>query len=275
MTLKNAVDKISRQTVLLVKKSWQFGRGLAVHPERQVVFVAGVQRSGTNMLMDVLERSLLTDVYHERDGRAFDNYQMRSLSVVDGLRNQSPGSLFIIKSLCELQDLSQMMERYAPAKTVWIVRHFDDVVNSMLVSFNNQAAQVMRVAQDPGSDDWRGLGMSDDTHALVKRLVAGGVDDASAAALQWYFRNILFFEQGFDRNPDVLLIQYEDLVTQPGEQFRKVFKFLDLPYSPWHSKHVVASSIRRREPPVIAPDIRAVCEELQDRFHRLANREQE
>src|SRR5688572_22752173 len=44
---------------------------------RLCVFVAGVHRSGTNMMMDILERSWETDVLHESDSRAFEDNLMR------------------------------------------------------------------------------------------------------------------------------------------------------------------------------------------------------
>lgn len=45
---------------------------------RTCVFVAGMHRSGTNMLMEVLDWNGLTDVYHEADLRAFTpGYEMR------------------------------------------------------------------------------------------------------------------------------------------------------------------------------------------------------
>ena len=83
MTVGASFKKLKRRSsraLLLGKKSLlhrlvgQAGGGAS----RRYLFVGGVQRSGTNMLMDVLERSYETDVYHERDPRAFDGYQMRS-----------------------------------------------------------------------------------------------------------------------------------------------------------------------------------------------------
>ena len=44
---------------------------LLPRPVQQHVFVAGMQRSGTNLLMDVLDASHATQVFHETDPRAF------------------------------------------------------------------------------------------------------------------------------------------------------------------------------------------------------------
>lgn len=234
-----------------------------------VSFVAGVQRSGTNMLMDVLERSFATDVIHERDLRAFERFQMREPAVIRSLVEGSRGGHFIIKSLCELQHLTRLMEDFAPARTVWIVRDYNDVVNSMRLSFGNQAKQVKRIAKDRDSDGWQGQGMSDATHALVEERVHPEITDASAAALIWYFRNQLFFDQGFDRDPRVLLVRYESLVTQPTLEFQRIFAFLDIPYRPWHSRKVVAHSIHKARQPEIEPAVRELCDVMTARFDAL------
>ena len=128
---------------------------------RQVVFVAGMQRSGTNMLMDTLERSFSTDVYHEWDGRAFDNYQMKDRATIQRLLEDSCGQQFVIKALCELQDLTQLMTDFDDSRTLWIFRDYQDVVNSMIRSFGNMDAQIFRLVDDPDSEAWLGNGMSE------------------------------------------------------------------------------------------------------------------
>lgn len=259
--------KLSRATLLGGKRLVQGGQRLfGARGARRYVFVAGVQRSGTNMMMDVLEKSYETDVYHERDGRAFDNYQMRERPVIHRLAERSPAPLFIIKSLCELQDLRALMEEFAPAKVLWVMRHYEDVVNSMLVSFRNQAKQVRRIVEYRDDGWWLGRGMSDETYALVCRLATPDLDDVNAAALQWYFRNQLFFDQGFDRDPRVLAVNYESLVSDPHQQFRRIFDFMDLRYTPRVAASVFASSIRRRSPPALRPEIRALCDEFNTRI---------
>lgn len=232
----------------------------------RVTLVAGVQRSGTNMLMDVLEQSLLTDVYHERDARAFDNYVMRDIDTIARLHAACRAPHFVIKSLCELQRLPALQARFPGSKIVWISRHYNDVVNSMLVSFRSHAKQIQRLAADKASDGWRGEGMSDATQAVLRRHVHPDMNDATGAALMWYLRNVLFFEQGLDSNEDTLLVSYEDLVQRPEPEFRRIFAFIGLPYDAWHSRKVVATSVSKRSPPPIDRGVKDECERLLGRF---------
>ena len=85
----------------------RLGQGLP----RTHVFVAGQQRSGTNMLMEVLEWSPYTDVYHETDPRAFTpGYEMRETAVIQDLARASRAPFFIVKSLCELDRLRSLLD---------------------------------------------------------------------------------------------------------------------------------------------------------------------
>lgn len=261
-------DKFDSRVFPIIKNSYYH----LIKPEqRRVAFVAGVQRSGTNMMMDVLERSWETDVYHERDQRAFDNYQMRDMSIIQELHRKSVCPLFVIKSLCELQDLTQLMTLFAPAKTVWVTRDYDDIVNSMLISFRNQAKQIHALAEDREMGGWwLGKGISEETFAIVKEFATDDLDDASAAALQWYFRSKLFFEQNFETDDRVLVVKYEKLVVSPAKEFERIFNFLDLKFSKRVSKKVFTSSINKRSKPEIKSEIRSLCDDLSERFARLA-----
>jgi hypothetical protein len=84
--------------------------------------------------------------------------------------------------------------------------------------------------------------------------------------MMWYYRNVLYFEQGLERDPRVLLVRYEALVTRPEQEFPRIFQFLNIPYSPWISRHVFASSVRRKAPPVIDQPIQTLCQGLSERF---------
>ena len=96
--------------------SQQIGRS----ESRLQILVAGQQRSGTNMLMEVLDWSQHTDVIHETDPRGFVRYEMRPIAEIQALAQCSNAPCFVIKSLCELDQLGSLMDTLAPAKTLWI-----------------------------------------------------------------------------------------------------------------------------------------------------------
>jgi len=266
--IRSISDRLERAAIRFLKPISQRLSGSGA--DREYVFIAGMQRSGTNMVMEVLERSFLTDVYHETDPRAFDDYSMRERAVIHQLAGRSRAPYFIIKALLELDQLRSLMDEFTPAKTVWILRNVNDTVNSATASFSDFSARLGRMQTDRMSDGWHGRGMSDETYAYIKSLYHPDINEASAAAMMWYYRNILFFEQGLDKDPRVLLTRYEKLVTQPQEEFARIFAFLGIPYSPWVSHRVFASSIRSRPAPPIDAEIFALCRGLSERFEALS-----
>jgi hypothetical protein len=239
----------------------------------RTVFVAGMQRSGTNMLMETLEWSAQTDVFHETDERAFDNYQMRPRPVIEALRRGTPAPFFVVKSLCELDQVRSLLNAFEPARALWLVRAYDDTVNSATRSFPNFAHQLHRLAKDKNAAEWRGRGMSDDTQQLLRRLDHPGINEASAAALMWYYRNVLLFEQGLADDPRVRVVRYEDLVADPAGELQRIFEFVGIPdWSPWIRRYIHVNSVGKSPQADIEPPVREVCEALYARFDALCNR---
>lgn len=256
-------ERVEYRAMMIAKRLYQ-----RVWPDKPKlsVFVGGMQRSGTNMIMDRLERSFATDVYHERDARAFDDYLMRPLPIIQDLFKASQAEFFVIKALCELDQLTSLMNTFAPAKTIWIVRDYRDAVRSALVSFSNFKEHVRGIAANRFVDDWRAHGMSEATHAIVCRHWHPDMSEPTASALIWYFRNVLFFDQGFDRDPRVHLLAYETLVNNPEAECKAMFDFLGLRYTPWITRGVFSSSVRHQPPQDLDPAVGALCEDLLARF---------
>ncbi len=214
------------------------------------------------MLMDALERSTATEVYHERDPRAFSNYQLLDMPHVKDLIARSRAELVVLKCLMESQKLDTYLTEFAGSRAVWMFRHYDDVVNSMLISFRNQAAQVKRIALDRNSDGWLGECMSDETHELITTLTRKNLDDPSAAAIQWYFRNKRFFEQNFETDDRVDLMHYDRLVVAPNIEVMRLFEANDLKYTRSITKYINARSLGKRRSPALRDDVRELCESL-------------
>lgn len=235
------------------------------------VFVAGVQRSGTNMLMHVLERSPDTDVVHEGDPRAFDQYVMRALPVVQDLDRRSPAAFFVIKALCELDRIPAFLDAFDRPRCVWIYRDYRDVANSMLASFRSIPDTVRRLARDGDAVGWWGQGMSERTRRILGEVTARPVTDHSLAALLWYLRNVLYFEQGLDRDPRVLPVRYETLVASPTREAERVFAFLGIPFSERYTARVHATSVSRRSPPELDEEVETLCRDLLQRLDAAAD----
>jgi hypothetical protein len=238
-------------------------------PVAQHVFVAGMQRSGTNLLMEVLDASADTQVFHETDPRAFERYEMRDPAVIQQLAQQCPAPVFVTKALCELDRIRLLMDTFPPAKTLWVVRDWRDSVNSAIKSFGNFVPQWQRLAEGD-ANDWRGRGMSPATRELLAALYHPDASEAEGAAIMWFYRNALFFEQQLAADPRVRVVFYEDLVQHPMREVAKVYDYLGLRgFSQRVAGHIHARSVKHRSPPDVAPAVAALCDELLARFRAL------
>lgn len=260
--------------VRLRTRAWRIGKRLRqrIRPEtcRQHVFVAGMQRSGTNLVMDVFDASLLTDVYHETDPRAFERYEMRPPVVIRALSRRSPAPVFVVKALCELERIRALMDEFVPARTLWVVRDWRDSVHSAIRSFGNFVPQWKRLVTGD-SPDWRGRGMSAETRAMLARLYREEASEAEGAAMMWYYRNVLFFEQALETDPRVKVVFYEGLVQNPVEAVARIYDFVGLPgFSPRIAGRIYAHSVKHRAPEGVSPEVAAVCDALLARFSALS-----
>jgi hypothetical protein len=261
------------RTARLHQGMWRLAKMLRqrIRPEVPVqhVFVAGMQRSGTNLLMDVFDASFATDVYHETDARAFERYEMRQTDVIRALVRRSSAPVFVVKALCELDRIHQLMDEFEPAKTLWLVRDWRDSVHSAIKSFGNFVPQWKRLAADDSSD-WRGRGMSVGTRTLLAQHFRDDAGEAEGAAIMWFYRNILFFEQALEQDPRVALLFYERLVQNPRREVARVYDFVGLPgCNARITGRIHARSVKHREPEGVSPAVAALCDGLHARFVAL------
>ncbi len=253
---------IGGRALALAKRS----RRLLTRPRSQrpvVIFVAGVHRSGTNMVLDVLDASMRTDVFGESDSRAFDNYVMRDVAVIERLVARSRADTVVVKALHEAHKLRELMDRFAPAKAIWPVRRFHDVVNSIVRRWPDYANDIDEIAADRRAGGWRSRGMTDETYRILRRHYRTGMDAASANALFWYYRNQLFFDQGLAADGRVLPIAYEALVHEPEACLSSLAAFAGISPTARMRRIPHGRSVGKDAPPTLLPDVHALCSDME------------
>jgi hypothetical protein len=251
---------LSRRSRLLWK-----GLRQRLHPHTapsQTLLIVGMQRSGTNMLMDAFDKSPNTQVFHDWDARAFEQYQLHDNDPIRQLTRHSRAHTVVFKTLFESTRTTDLLEQLQPARAIWLLRHYDDVVNSMVKSFGDMSAQLQKIVADPDSNTPHGRGISADTHAAVGAVHHAGMDAHNTAALLWYIRNSSYLNQGCDQRDDIDLILYEDIVSDPVNQIRGVFERAALPFSACMASHIHAHSVRRDQPSGLDTPVRNLCDDL-------------
>lgn len=269
MKVTTFVQKANRRIRWLSSRRKKYLLQVSQNSSSQVMpgplFVFGAQRSGTNMLMDTLDKSVDTWVYNESNLEAFyDNYRIKDHEVRKRLIERARCQWVVFKPLCDSQYADHLLDSYPGSKGVWIYRSYRDVANSARRKWGSgQKWLVTQLATKDHYPHWFCERVPEHVLKTVKSLYHDDLSEAEASAIKWYVRNMFFFELGLDRRSNqVMFIKYEDLVTNPQRMYSDVFDFLDIEYDPAFADDTFASSVGKEVFPDIAPDIEAVCEEM-------------
>jgi hypothetical protein len=244
-------------------------------PNAMPVFLAGVQRSGTNMLVRGLERAPQFEVHNENDRETFHRFRLLPDPVIRSVVTRSPHEYVLFKPLCDSHRAAELLDGIGtptPGRAIWAYRGFEGRVRSALAKFGDSNLRALaRIAAGSGAGSWQAQGLSEESLGLIGSLDYRRMTPASAAALFWYVRNSLFFELGLSDRADVILMSYEAMLARPEPTMRALCRFLGLPFDPAYVRHVeVRSGPGHPMEDQIDPMIRARCADLQGRLDAVA-----
>jgi len=253
LTKRERLSKVAKRISLALHSP---GRGTVP------VFIFGVQRSGTNMLIRTLNRSPRTECYYESDEEAFEKFRLRDAGTIAALIGRSRADAVVFKPIADSQNARDILAMHPGAKAIWAYRRYEDVVNSALRNFKQHREFLRLMIEEPSVADWRVEKVPAEDMNMVRHYYQAGVSDASIRALIWYLRNHHLFRQNLQRDRNLMLVNYERLVESPDSEFRRVFAFLGLRFSRKLVETVHKDSVRKNPCPEIDPEIRKLCETM-------------
>jgi hypothetical protein len=271
---EDQLNPIDRVTMAAGKWRWRLA-----HRSRPdgaaAVFLVGLQRSGTNMLVRGLERAPEFEVYNENHSAAFWRFRLRPDPVIRRLIDSSRHPYVLLKPLCDAHRTCELLDDLGtrlPGRALWAYRSVDGRTRSAVAKFGDANLRALKeIAAGGGQDRWEAQRLSPDSLELVASFDWASMNAVSAAALFWYVRNRLYFELGLVDRPDVLLVSYDAMTHNPAAEMRRICAFLDFPYQPRLTAHIAPRHPATPGPLDIDPRIRARCDELAaelDAVHR-------
>jgi hypothetical protein len=273
---EDGLDPRARARSALRKWRWRqvhgVGQGTATP-----VFLVGVQRSGTNMVVRGLEAAPEFEVHNENDRRAFDRFELRRLPTIQGIVAASTHRFVLFKPLCDSHRVDELLDDVGTpgsGRALWAYRSVDGRVASALAKFGDVNLRMLRAIASGGADDrWQAQRMSQNTLEFIRSFDYDVMSPATAAALFWWARNRLVFELGLDRRDDVALISYDALLADPEPRMREVCAFLDFEWNPSLITHIEQRSPAGRIVEIDAP-VRERCTELSLRLEAVRTRQE-
>lgn len=265
-----AQNKLARESHRTLKRFYHLKN--RSDTQKRLMFVMGCQRSGTTLMMHILEKDYATSIYHEQSGLSsgdkVERLRLNSLDSVKKALARDRAHFIVLKPLVESQRTLELLDIFPNSKVLWMYRSYHDVVNSNLKRFGlqNGINDIRPIAQgDP--ENWRSAGASDHVRAVVQEHFAEDMNLYDAGALFWYARNSLYFEQNLMQNPHVMLCNYRDLARKPLRFMQEFYHFMEQDFP---GAHIVAdvkeSSVGRGKHVELSPAIEALCANLYERM---------
>jgi hypothetical protein len=265
---EDQLNPFERIPLAIRKSRWR--RAHSVAPNAIPVFVVGVQRSGTNMLVRGLERSPEFEVRNENDRESFERFLLRPDPVVRSLVERSGQRYVLFKPLCDSHRIGAILDELgtpSPGRAIWAYRDVRGRVRSAVQKFGSANLDALRrIADGEGDRMWQAGGLGPERLELIRSFDYGRMTPQSAAALFWFLRNALFFDRGLDTRSDVVLASYSATVRGPERAMRALCVALDFEYQPALIAHIDARSSRQAPPLELDPRIAELCDGLEARL---------
>ncbi len=265
---EDQLNPVTRARTAWAKHQWRSAHG--VRPGDAVpVYVVGLQRSGTNMLLRGLDEAPEVEVRGENDRTVFERFRLRGDDVLQRTVARSRHRIVLVKPLCDSQRVDELLELPGtrPGRAVWQWRDAHDRARSEVSKFGTSNLEALRaIAEGRDEGMWQAQRLPQRSRDLVRSFDTASMTADTAAVLFWCVRNELFFDLGLDRRDDVLLMSYDDLVRDPEAQMRGLCRFLDFPYRASLHAHIDARQSHGRRPLQIDPAVDALADELTARL---------
>jgi hypothetical protein len=256
-----AVAKRSARSVVRARRS-----------ERRLVLIFGCQRSGTTMLQQTfLDRSWRILILEEHDRRLVGpepgETTWQEYSTVLGRIRRLPFEVVAAKPLVESASAATLMDAAGPVKAIWMLRHYPEVARSNVNRFGaDNPFRDLQPIRSRDIRDWRYKGTTEETLETVATLSNRKLTPLDAAALFWWTRNQLYFDQRLWADNRIRVLRYDRACNQPAEVIRSLSDYIELTL-PLGS---ITPRVRARPVPAKAaeldPDIERLCQKLWDSF---------
>lgn len=267
------LDPIKRVKLSMSKARWR--RRNDYRPLAMPIFIVGVQRSGTNMLVRGLEQAPEFEVRNENDRQAFDRFVLRSDDIIRDIVVSSRHRYVLFKPLCDSHRVTALLDELgspSPGRAVWAFRNVDGRVRSAVVKFGDANLRALwRIADGTGDHLWQAQGLTARHRELIRGADFGTMTPEDAAALFWYLRNDLYFTSGLEARDDVTLLSYDAMIAEPEAVMRSLCDFIGFDYDPGLIAHIEPRT-PTGQPLPLNPEIRGLCDALTRRLQEEAAR---
>jgi hypothetical protein len=246
---------------------------------KSILFIVGCQRSGTSMIMNVLNRDLNTKCFGEfsplTSNDPIGKIRLNSLESVKGEFSRIRAPFIVVKPLVESQNTPELLNYFDNSTALWMFRGYKDVASSNIKYFGmTNGINDLRPIVDNEPNNWRSENVSSHVRKTIIKYFSEDMNPYDAAVLFWFARNSIYFDRELDKNPRVLLCFYEELVLDPERYVRKIYEKVGQPYPPISITTEVHSNSRKKGQDIeVSPEIVQLAQELLEKLEAAYQRQ--
>lgn len=240
---------------------------LGFNKSKRLLFIFGVQRSGTSVTFQTFSRFFGVKGYGEFSDLSSlcdEKLRLSSFKRVKHIINKNVEPYIINKPLVESQVADIVLKNFDYSIGIWMYRDYRDVVNSFHKKFGESIGRHHIDLIIKGDlNNWRSERVPEKFQKLAIDLNENELTNHDCTALYWYIRNSLYFEYQFYNISNLKLVSYEVFVQNPFHFITKICNLWDYKYKIDFTKlNFNTKSINRDTPPNIKPDIKKLCDIL-------------
>jgi hypothetical protein len=178
-----------------------------------------------------------------------------------------PFEVVAAKPLVESASATALMDAAGAVKAVWMLRPYPDVARSNVSRFGeDNPYRDLQPIRSRDALDWRYRGATEETWKTVNALMNRSLTPFDAAALFWWTRNQLYFDQRLWEDDRVRILRYERACNQPGEVIQSLSDHIGLALPLGSIVPRVRAQSFPRQTRELDPDVERLCRKLWDSF---------
>ena len=240
---------------------------------KNILFIVGSQRSGTTLMLQIFGSDPNAKIYgefSELSSHGANKIRLNPLPLVKKEIQSNEKTFIVLKPLVESQNVLVLLKYFRHSKALWMYRDYRDSALSYVKYFGIECGvKDLRPIVKNQVKNWRAEKVPEKSKEIVLRYFSEDMNPYDAAVLFWYVRNSHFFELGLDKNPNVLMCRYRDLVTSPSTVVSEIYKELHQDYQePKLMKTIHAKSLSRGFELELSPEIETLAEAMLEKLDR-------
>lgn len=247
---------------------------LKVAGEKKILFIFGVQRSGTTITIDFLMKLFGVKGYHEFSALTADGDEELRFPSNDAVKkriNENQEPFVLVKPLVESQMADIVLRDFENSVGIWMYRNYKDVISSFHKKFGENVGEhhIDLIIRNV-SHNWRAERVPDHLRQLAIDFKNKGMTNYDSTALYWYIRNMLFFEYEFENISTLKVLKYEYFMNNYHQVTKKICRLWGYTFELPEDKFVFRTdSIKKGKNIEINPEIEKLCQEVLDKFDEV------